>query len=99
MPLHTVESVVEDPHLAATGFFRMVDHPTEGRIRTMAVPVGWSKTPPELTRQALLLGEYSEIREVGYSDARIAALAAEGAVSAPSLTVTMAPSGAASDSA
>lgn len=85
MPMHTVRTVIEDPHLKAVGFFQMVDHPTEGRIRTMAVPVAWSKTPPVPTRQAPRHGEHSVeiLREVGFSDKEIADLAAEGAYQAP----------------
>jgi crotonobetainyl-CoA:carnitine CoA-transferase CaiB-like acyl-CoA transferase len=85
MPLHTVETVLEDPHLKAAGFFQMVDHPSEGRIRTLAVPVTWSKTPPKPERQAPRLGEHSAeiLREAGYSDERIAALVAEGTTYVP----------------
>jgi crotonobetainyl-CoA:carnitine CoA-transferase CaiB-like acyl-CoA transferase len=80
MPMHTMESILEDPHLEATGFFKMVDHPTEGRLRTMKVPVSWSKTPPEPDRQAPRLGQHSAeiLREAGYDDDRIEALVAEG---------------------
>ncbi len=85
MPMHTIETVLEDPHLKATGFFKMVDHPTEGRLRTMAVPVSWSKTAPEPERQAPRLGEHSAeiLREAGYDDNRIEALAAEGVIFSP----------------
>ncbi|MBV8602387.1 MAG: CoA transferase, partial [Candidatus Eremiobacteraeota bacterium] len=30
MPLHDMESLLHDPHLGATGFFREQEHPTEG---------------------------------------------------------------------
>lgn len=31
-PYHTLESLIEDPHLNESGFFEKVDHPTEGPI-------------------------------------------------------------------
>ena len=85
MPLNTPESLLTDPHLAATGFFRMVDHPTEGRIRTMAVPVRFSATPAEVTRQAPRLGEHGRevMKEVGYSDEAIEKLVSAGGMRAP----------------
>ncbi len=33
---HTLDSVLDDPHLKDRGFFVFQDHPSEGRIRTMA---------------------------------------------------------------
>ena len=85
MPLNTPESLLTDPHLEATGFFRMVEHPTEGRIRTMAVPVKFSASKPEVTRQAPRLGEHGRevMREAGYSDEEIARLVSAGAMRAP----------------
>ncbi|MFZ8442045.1 CoA transferase, partial [Staphylococcus aureus] len=50
MPMHTLESLLEDPHLAATGFFPVVEHPTEGAIRSMRVSATWSETTAEPTR-------------------------------------------------
>ena len=35
MPMHDLESLLRDPHIVATDFFPVVDHPTEGRIRNM----------------------------------------------------------------
>jgi len=35
---HTPETLLEDPQLKAAGFFQEVEHPSEGAIRTMAVP-------------------------------------------------------------
>jgi crotonobetainyl-CoA:carnitine CoA-transferase CaiB-like acyl-CoA transferase len=73
MPLHTPETVQEDSHLLATGFFQDVEHPTEGRIRTMAVPTRWSKSRPAPDRQAPLLGQHSIeiLLEAGYAQREI----------------------------
>ena len=80
-PLHTLDSLVADPHLNATGFFRTVEHPTEGAIREMAIPSRWSDTKPSVRRQAPQLGQDSVavLREAGFDEARIAALLAAGA--------------------
>jgi crotonobetainyl-CoA:carnitine CoA-transferase CaiB-like acyl-CoA transferase len=44
-----LDDVVEEPHLKATGFFRLREHPTEGTIREMRPPVRYSARPdPEL---------------------------------------------------
>ncbi|MBL8382797.1 MAG: CoA transferase [Burkholderiales bacterium] len=81
MPLHTMESLIADPHLAATGFFAIVEHPTEGALRQMAYPSAWSDTQPQPRGAVPRLGEHSAqvLREIGYDDDRIAALAAAGA--------------------
>jgi len=80
MPMNTIDSLLEDPHLNAVGFFQVVDHPSEGKTRQMAVPSTWSRTPPELSRHAPRFGQHSAevLREAGYDETRIAALAAEG---------------------
>jgi crotonobetainyl-CoA:carnitine CoA-transferase CaiB-like acyl-CoA transferase len=85
MPLHTLESLIEDRHLAATGFFSFEDHPSEGRVRTMAYPSRWSGTQPRAMRPVPRLGEHSVqvLREAGYDDARIAALIRDGTTSSP----------------
>ena len=43
--MHGLESILTDPHLQATNFFPVVEHPTEGAIRSMRVPATWSDTP------------------------------------------------------
>ena len=81
MPMHTLDTLIDDPHLAAVGFFEMVEHPSEGRMRSMAVPGTWSKSQPAVERLAPRLGEHSAeiLHEAGYSEAEIAALVADGA--------------------
>ncbi len=79
MPLHTLDSLITDPHLAATGFFSITEHPSEGPIRQMAVPSNWSVTQPSATRPAPGLGEHSSeiLGEAGYSSQAIERLLAD----------------------
>ncbi len=84
MPMHDLESILEDPHLVATGFFPVVDHPSEGKIRSMKSSVRWSETPVEPSRLAPRLNEHgSEIlKGAGYSTEEIANLVRDGATPA-----------------
>jgi len=81
MPVHTLESVQNDSHLKATGFFVDTEHPTEGLIRTMRVPTRWSRSDPQPSRQAPNLGEHSEqiLSEIGLSSQEIQELFRSGA--------------------
>ena len=79
--MNSIEQLVDDPHLAASGFFEAEDHPTEGRLRVMRTPTGWSQTQPGARLPPPRLGQHSAevLREAGYSDAQIAELAHIGA--------------------
>jgi crotonobetainyl-CoA:carnitine CoA-transferase CaiB-like acyl-CoA transferase len=79
--MNSLDDVVNDPHLAAIGYFRSVEHPTEGRIRTTAVPSEWSESAPEYRRHAPRLGEHTRevLREAGLQDGAIEQLIASGA--------------------
>jgi formyl-CoA transferase len=80
MPMHDLETMLQDPHLVATDFFPVVDHPTEGRIRSMKVSAAWSETPAEPSRLAPLLNEHGAeiLREAGFSADEIATLVRDG---------------------
>ena len=79
--MNSLADIVDDPHLAATGYFRTVEHPTEGSIRSMAVPSEWSESAPEYRRHAPRLGEHTReiLREAGLTDAAVEDLIASGA--------------------
>lgn len=75
-PMHTPESLLNDEHLTAVGFFRMVEHPSEGALRTMATPGRWSRTSPSVRRLAPRLGEHTAevLAEIGLDETQIAML-------------------------
>jgi len=85
MPMHDLESLLEDPHLVATNVFPVVDHPTEGRIRSMKVSAKWSDTPVAPKRLAPRLSEHSEqiLQEAGFSPEEIAAMVRDGVTRMP----------------
>ncbi|MGI3164350.1 CaiB/BaiF CoA transferase family protein [Pseudooceanicola sp. 200-1SW] len=85
MPMHSFSSALEDPHLRETGFFEEIDHPTEGRIRQMAVPTRFSRTPARPEKPAPSLGADGEkvLSRMGFSATDIAALVDAGAVKLP----------------
>ncbi len=58
-PVHSIDSLLEDPHLKQIGFWREVDHPTEGRLLQAGLPVSFSRTPADVRRQAPSLGEHN----------------------------------------
>jgi len=84
-PLHTLESLLEDPHLKAVGFFQRLEHPTEGTLVTLRPPSRWSRTPPEVRLPPPNLGEHSAelLAQAGYSEADVDALVAAGVTVAP----------------
>jgi crotonobetainyl-CoA:carnitine CoA-transferase CaiB-like acyl-CoA transferase len=81
MPLHTLETIFEDPHLKEVGLFKWDDHPTEGRVRRVDVPTQWSESQPIAGRPAPQFGQHSHevLSSLGYSNAEISSLISQGA--------------------
>jgi crotonobetainyl-CoA:carnitine CoA-transferase CaiB-like acyl-CoA transferase len=79
--VNSLESLLRDPHLEATGFWQIVEHPTEGTLRMPGIPVSYSASPGSIRRLPPRLGEHSVevLREAGLDDAAIQALLASGA--------------------
>jgi crotonobetainyl-CoA:carnitine CoA-transferase CaiB-like acyl-CoA transferase len=82
--MNSLDDIVADPHLNAIGYLQVVDHPSEGRIRTLAVPSEWSESKPEYRRHAPRLGEHTRevLREAGLSTEEINSLLQTGAARA-----------------
>jgi len=82
MPYHTLDSLMEDPHLQDVGFFQTVEHATEGKIRNMRLPNKTSFKARSEFMGAPKLGQHSVdvLRDAGLDEAEITALSASGAI-------------------
>ena len=71
--VNDLEDLLHDPHLVDTGFWRMVEHPSEGTLRLPANPIEMSASPPSIRRPPPRLGEHTAevLRSFGYDDAAI----------------------------
>ena len=81
-PMHDLDSLIDDPHLAAVGLFQKIDHPTEGTLHVAGPAATWSRTPSSIRSAPPRLGEHGDeiLRQAGFSDADIDSLADEGAM-------------------
>ena len=80
MQYHTLESLMEDPHLKDVGFFSKFDHPTEGRMIDMKlVNVSTAGARTDFM-PAPKIGQHTVeiLREAGCDDAAIAAMVTAG---------------------
>ncbi|GAB4466897.1 MAG: CoA transferase [Burkholderiaceae bacterium] len=84
-PVHSIGEALAHPQTLARGMVVELDHPQAGHTRALGCPLHFSETPTAIGRPAPLLGEHTRevLREFGYSDGEIDALAAEGAIGAP----------------
>jgi crotonobetainyl-CoA:carnitine CoA-transferase CaiB-like acyl-CoA transferase len=78
--VRSIDELLDDPHLRATGFICEEVHPSEGKLLTLGMPTTWSATPPRKPDPAPRLGEHSAavLRQAGYSDAEIRDMAELG---------------------
>jgi len=81
MVVNTLETLLHDPQLEATGFWKIVEHPTEGTLRTTDIPTSYSETPGEIRRLPPRMGEHSVevLSEAGFTPQEIDAMLASGA--------------------
>ena len=82
--MNSIDDIVADPHLAAIGYLGTADHPSEGRLKSLAVPSEWSESAPEYRRHAPRLGEHTRevLSEAGLAPQEIDAMIESGAARA-----------------
>ncbi len=75
--------VLHDPHIHASGFYRWIDHSVIGVYPFPSWPWRFSRTPASIRRAAPRFAEHNRevLRELGYSEARIAELYESGVTS------------------
>src|SRR5262249_4888982 len=78
MVVNTLESLLDDPQLEATAFWKILEPPTEGTRRTADIPTTYSETPGEIRRLPPRMGEHSVevLREAGFTQQEIDAMRA-----------------------
>lgn len=83
MRVHVEDSIAEDPHVAARGFIRGIEHPTLGRRLIVGIPWRFGGGGVGIRQRAPLLGEHNEyvLGEIlGLSTQEIEQLTARGVV-------------------
>lgn len=70
------QDLLQDPHLAATGFFVEAEHATAGVVRQPSYPAVFSRTAPVPVGAAPTVGQHTSelLRDAGYDEAEIAEL-------------------------
>jgi formyl-CoA transferase len=85
-PVMNTRDLAEDEHVKLRGMYVELDHPTRGKWHNVGMPIKLSNSRVDIARPPLL-GEHTEeiLHDVlQLSDARIAAMRAEGAFDNPS---------------
>ena len=81
-PICNLEQALNSEHARAREVVMEMDHPVEGRIKSIGFPVKLSETKQRVRRYPPLLGEHNTeiLTELGFDDAGMDALRAEGAI-------------------
>ncbi|NML43523.1 CoA transferase [Ramlibacter sp. G-1-2-2] len=77
MPVLRIEDLQHDPHVVATSFMAVAEHPSEGAYHLVQSPLRFGATPYSLQRHAPRVGEHTAevLREAGVSESEVARLA------------------------
>ncbi|WP_332685293.1 CaiB/BaiF CoA transferase family protein [Bosea sp. (in: a-proteobacteria)] len=81
-PIYAVDAMFDDPQVQHLGIAQPVTHPVLGDIRVIGEPVALSRTPAGIASPTPDAGEHNAeiLAELGYDEAAVAQLRAEGAI-------------------
>lgn len=81
-PIYDYAQASADPHLRGRGMVATVDHPVEGIVQVLGIPVKLSATPGRVQSPPPLLGEHTRdvLRELGIAEDEITDLFGRGVV-------------------
>lgn len=76
------DELAEDPQVQHNDMIVEVEHPSAGTFKTTGLPAEFSKTPGKIESPPPRVGEHTEeiLTELGYDDAQIDRLEADGAI-------------------
>ncbi len=79
-PVLGYDAILEDPHVRDREMIVEQTHPVAGPVRILGVPIKFAATPVRVRHPAPLLGQdtASVLRDLGYNQEAIAAMAASG---------------------
>jgi crotonobetainyl-CoA:carnitine CoA-transferase CaiB-like acyl-CoA transferase len=81
-PINDIAAMAADPQTLAREMVVELDHPKAGKTKAIGLPIKFSETPGKVVTPAPTLGQHTRevLLGVGYTDAEVDALAAEGAI-------------------
>lgn len=81
-PINDIAAMAADPQTLAREMVVELDHPKAGKTKALGLPIKFSETPGKIVSPAPMLGQHTRevLLSVGYTDAEVDALAAEGAI-------------------
>lgn len=83
--VNRIEDLLDHPHLREVAMFSDLDHPTEGKLRSVRAPFNIQGAAVTADRPSPNLGENGQaiLRDAGFTDSEIEDLASSGAVHLP----------------
>ena len=80
--IHTLDQALAHPQVAARELIVTTQHPVLGEVQNVGLPVRFGRQPRQAALPAPLLGEHSReiLAGLGYAEAEIAAMLADGSV-------------------